>query len=140
MTRHVEFCAAHRYFRKEWDEETNHTHFGKCSNLNGHGHNYMVSLSVTGPIDPITGMIVNISCLKKILHEKVFLPLDHSRLDLDIPYFNTRIPTCETLAQYIWQSLKSSDLPKHINMVKLKIHESRSLYAEIINQEYSQMK
>ena len=69
--RKAHFNAAHRLFRKEWDDAKNFEVFGKCSNPNYHGHNYELEVGITGEIDPITGFVMNLSILSDIIREEV---------------------------------------------------------------------
>lgn len=85
------FSAAHRLFIKGRSEGENAGIFGKCARSNGHGHNYQVEVIVKGPIDPSTGMIVDLTALKQIIWDSALSELDHSNIDKDIPYFTDRV-------------------------------------------------
>uniref|UniRef100_A0A8I3WQL0 6-pyruvoyl tetrahydrobiopterin synthase n=1 Tax=Callithrix jacchus TaxID=9483 RepID=A0A8I3WQL0_CALJA len=87
VSRGISFSASHRLHSKFLSEEENLKLFGKCSNPNGHGHNYKVVVTVHGQIDPATGMVMNLTDLKKHMEEAIMQPLDHKNLDLDVPYF-----------------------------------------------------
>ncbi|CAG9135663.1 unnamed protein product [Plutella xylostella] len=84
------------------DEENN----GKCNNPNGHGHNYVVLVTVKGPVDPHTGMVINVHELKQYMQEAIMDPLDHKNLDQDVPYFKSVVSTTENLAIFIWEQLQ----------------------------------
>ena len=94
LTKRIEFAAAHRYIKAEWDEARNRAVFGPCYNPPAHGHNYMVEVTVLGEVDPKTGMVVNLFDLKRILLN-VLEEFDHKNLNLDMPYFESRIPTSQ---------------------------------------------
>uniref|UniRef100_A0A8I3MYK2 6-pyruvoyl tetrahydrobiopterin synthase n=2 Tax=Canis lupus familiaris TaxID=9615 RepID=A0A8I3MYK2_CANLF len=87
VSRLVSFSATHRLHSKSLSNEENLKLFGKCNNPNGHGHNYKVVVTVHGEIDPVTGMVMNLTDLKEYMEEAIMKPLDHKNLDLDVPYF-----------------------------------------------------
>ena len=89
-------------------KEKNLKVFGKCSYENYHGHNYELVVKVTGDIDIETGMVMDLSVLKKIIKEEVEDVLDHKNLNLDIPYFKNLIPSTENLAIFIWDRLNKA--------------------------------
>ena len=104
LTKRLEFCASHRYHNPAWPEQRNHAVFGKCNNPHGHGHNYLLEVTVDGAVDPVTGMVVNLYDLKQVL-EKVLVEFDHKNLQEDTPYFTGRIPTTENLAVVLWDRI-----------------------------------
>lgn len=105
ITRSFEFCAGHRLHRPDWSEEKNREVFGLCSNPNGHGHNYRLEVSVTGPVDPDTGMILNLRQLKAIVRERLISEVDHKNLNLDVEWMKGKNPTTEVFAECIWGRL-----------------------------------
>ncbi len=105
ITKRVTFCAGHRLFNPAFDDAQNLKVFGECSNPNGHGHNYVLEVSVTGPVDPQTGMILNLKDLKAIIDDAVVAHVDHKNLNLDVDFMRGTIPTTENLAQRIWDIL-----------------------------------
>ena len=128
LTKRIEFAAAHRYFKPEWDEAKNRAVFGRCYNPPAHGHNYMVEVTVLGEVDPKTGMVVNLFDLKRILLN-VLEEFDHKNLNLDMPYFKERIPTSENLALVLWSKL---DAQKDIGTLHaIRLYEDEDLYAEV---------
>lgn len=100
------FNAAHRLHRKDWDEEKNREVFGKCALPNFHGHNYELTVSVTGEIDPATGFVINLDDLKQIIKDEVEDYLDHKNLNLDIPEFKNLTPTAENIVVLIWNRIR----------------------------------
>ena len=108
VTRKSHFNAAHRLNNPKWSEEKNEEFFGLCNNKNYHGHNYELIVKLTGEIDPETGMLMDLSILKKIIKNEVEDVLDHKNLNLDIPYFKNLIPSTENLAIFIWNKLRDS--------------------------------
>jgi 6-pyruvoyltetrahydropterin/6-carboxytetrahydropterin synthase len=128
LTKRIEFAAAHRYIKAEWDEAKNRAVFGPCYNPPAHGHNYMVEVTVSGEVDPKTGMVVNLFDLKRILLN-VLEEFDHKNLNLDMPYFEGRIPTSENLARVLWAKL---DTQKAIGTLHaIRLYEDEDLYADV---------
>lgn len=105
VSRSVEFSAAHRLFREDLSDAENLALFGPCSNPYGHGHNYVLEVTVAGPLDPATGMVVHFQDLKRILHEIVVAPLDHRHLNHDVPFLSGILPTSENLVAALWPRL-----------------------------------
>ena len=108
VCRKAHFNSAHKLANNNWSKEKNYDIFGKCSYENYHGHNYELIVKLTGDIDPETGMLMDLSILKKIIKKEVEDVLDHKNLNLDIPYFKDLIPSTETLAIFIWNRLKDA--------------------------------
>ena len=106
LTRKCEFSASHYYHNPEFSAEENQRVFGKCANLNGHGHNYTLEVTVKGDIDPKTGFVVDLKELKEILNREVIDALDHRHLNKEVPEFSQQIPTTENLAIAIWNRLQ----------------------------------
>ena len=100
------FNAAHRLHRKDWDDDKNREVFGKCALPNYHGHNYELTVSVTGEINPETGFVVNLDDLKKIIKDEIEDYLDHKNLNLDIPEFKELNPTAENIVVLIWNRIR----------------------------------
>ncbi|MDF0664955.1 MAG: 6-carboxytetrahydropterin synthase [Nitrospira sp.] len=127
LTKRIEFAAAHRYVRTEWDEAKNRAAFGRCYNPPAHGHNYLLEVTVSGEIDPRTGMVVNLFDLKRVLLA-VIEEFDHKNLNLDMPYFKERIPTSENFAHVLWTKLVAQ---RDIGTLHtLRLCEDEDLYAE----------
>ncbi|XP_039595612.1 6-pyruvoyl tetrahydrobiopterin synthase [Polypterus senegalus] len=119
ISRSETFSASHRLHSKSLSDEENERIFGKCNNPNGHGHNYKVEVTVRGEIDPVTGMIMNITDLKKCIEMAVMKPLDHKNLDKDVPYFANVVSTAENIAVFIWDSLQKLMEPNLLYEVKV---------------------
>lgn len=106
VSRKAHFNAAHRLYRKDWSEEKNNSVFGKCNNPNFHGHNYELTVSVTGKINPDTGYVIDIKDLADIILDEVEKPFDHKNLNLDVPEFMELNPTAENIAVVIWNKIR----------------------------------
>ena len=128
LTKRIEFAAAHRYIKPEWDEAKNRTVFGLCYNPPAHGHNYLLEVTVSGEIDPKTGMAVNLFDLKRVLLA-VIEEFDHKNLNLDMPYFTDRIPTSENLARVLWTKLAPQRDIGTLHTIRLC--EDEDLYAYV---------
>jgi 6-pyruvoyltetrahydropterin/6-carboxytetrahydropterin synthase len=111
ISRKAHFNAAHRLYRKDWTFEQNDAVFGKCNNPNFHGHNYDLTVSVTGKIDPETGYVMDVKLLSDIIKEEVEDKLDHKNLNLDVPEFQDLNPTAENIVVVIWNKIR-----KRINL------------------------
>ncbi len=106
LTRRATFSAAHRLHSAALSEAENRELFGKCNNPHGHGHNYVLEVTVHGPIDPNTGMVLNLTDLKKAMDEAIIQPMDHKHLNFDVPIFREINPTAENMAVVFWKLLE----------------------------------
>lgn len=131
LTRVVAFSAAHRYFRPEWSAERNAEVFGPCAGEHGHGHNYHCRVTVSGALDPDTGMVMNLTDLDQILQEEVTERFDHRFINHDVPEFapGKMVPTGEALAVFLWDRI-GRQLPPHVVLESVRIQEDPHLYAE----------
>ena len=108
ICRKSHFNSAHKLYNKTWSKEKNLKVFGKCSYENFHGHNYELIVKLYGEINEDTGMLMDLSDLKKIIKDEVEEKLDHKNLNLDIDYFKDKITSTENLAVYIWNRLNDA--------------------------------
>jgi 6-pyruvoyltetrahydropterin/6-carboxytetrahydropterin synthase len=106
LTRRYRFAASHRLHSAHFGEEENRRVYGKCNNPYGHGHNYVVEVAVSGPVDPATGMIANLSDLDAFVERQVIEPFDHTYLNEQISEFNERVPTTENICIEIFNRLR----------------------------------
>ncbi|MDO1511835.1 6-carboxytetrahydropterin synthase [Maribacter confluentis] len=113
VSRKAHFNAAHRLYRKDWDEEKNSEIFGKCNNPNFHGHNYELIVSVTGEIDKATGFVMDMKILKDLIKEEVEDYLDHKNLNIEVPEFKSLNPTAENIVVVIWNRLRPHIIDTH---------------------------
>ena len=128
LTKRIEFSASHRYHNPAWDEAHNAAVFGACHLAHGHGHNYLLEVTIAGSVSQETGMVVNLFDLKQLLLE-VLLEFDHKHLNLDTPYFSQRIPTTENIATVLWTVL--SIRPEMGGLTGIRLYEDDDLYAEV---------
>lgn len=131
LTRRARFSAAHRYHRPEWSEERNREVFGPCANPHGHGHNYLLEVTVEGAVDPETGYSVDLPRLDALLREQVLEPLDHRHLNHAVAEFapGAQIPTTENIVAWIWARLEPR-MPPGSRLVQLRLHENEDFFVE----------
>jgi len=132
LTRRVSFSAAHRYRRPEWSDEHNRAVFGDCARENYHGHNYACDVTVSGPIDPETGMIVDLGLLDRVLATEVRDRFDHRNINLDVPEFadGQLIPTGENLARVILGFVQAA-LGDRVRVTEVRVAEDTTLSAAV---------
>ena len=107
LTRKIEFSASHLYHNPAFSAEENRRVFGKCNNPHGHGHNYVLEISVSGAVDPATGMLANLADLDGFVEREILEPFDHRSLNEEVPAFRDQVPTTENLCVEIFRRLKS---------------------------------
>ena len=105
VTARLSFSAAHRLHNPNHDAAWNRRIYDKCDNPAGHGHNYVMEVSVKGKIDPETGMVIDLKRLKDIMRERVIDHVDHRNLNEDVDFLKGIVPTAENLARAFWQQL-----------------------------------
>jgi 6-pyruvoyltetrahydropterin/6-carboxytetrahydropterin synthase len=107
LGRRYRFAASHRLHTAQLSEEENYRVFGKCNNPYGHGHNYVLEVRLSGPVDPATGMIANLAELDAFVEREVLEPLDHKSLNEDVAAFRDTVPTTENLCEEIYRRLRA---------------------------------
>jgi 6-pyruvoyltetrahydropterin/6-carboxytetrahydropterin synthase len=112
LTRRYKFCASHRLHSAQLSVDENKRVYGKCNNPFGHGHNYIVEVAVSGPVDPSTGMIANLGDLDAFVDARVIEPFDHRYLNEEVAEFRTHVPTTENLCIEIFNRLREFPLAK----------------------------
>jgi len=112
LGRRYRFAASHRLHSARLSESENHRLYGKCSNPYGHGHNYVLEISVSGKVDPATGMIANLADLDGFVEREVLEPFDHRSLNEEVSAFRDKVPTTENLCVEIFRRLKTFRLAK----------------------------
>ena len=129
LTRKAEFAAAHFYWNPDWTEEENRRNFGKCSNRQGHGHNYTLEVTIRGEVDPASGFVVDLKHLKDIMEREVLQVFDHHHLNHEVPEFAKLQPTTENIALVIWQRLEGKVPGARLHRVR--VYESPDLFADV---------
>jgi len=128
ITRRATFAAAHVLRRSDWDEDRNREVFGAC--VGDHGHNYVLEVTVAGPLDPETGMIINLKRLDAVIRERFIDCVDHKHLNRDVPFLRDIIPTAENVALAAWRVLEPVLEP--IELVRIRVAESENNSAEVV--------
>lgn len=124
LTRRARFSASHRLWSDQLTEEENYAMYEKCANPHGHGHNYVLEVTVQGMPDPQTGMVLNLTELKHVMNEQVVEWVDHKHLNYDVPWLEGFIPTTEVLVIRFWERLADS-LPASM-LYEVKLHETEN--------------
>jgi 6-pyruvoyltetrahydropterin/6-carboxytetrahydropterin synthase len=126
LTRRERFCSAHRMFREDWSDEENYKVFGKCSNPNWHGHNYILWVTVKGNPPAENGFVINMNTLKEIILRTVINKLDHKNINLEVDFMKGKIATTENLAVTIWHELKQPVENEGASLHCIKIEETEN--------------
>ena len=131
LTVRTHFAAAHRLAREDLPQKENEKIFGKCARPNGHGHNYLVDITVRGKINPRTGMICDLSALQKLIDDLIVEKFDHTFLNKDIEYFSKCVPTAENIALHISDQLNKPIKNIGAQLHKIRLQESPNNAAEV---------
>ena len=131
LTIRTHFAAAHRLARPELSQEENDRIYGKCARPHGHGHNYLVDVTVRGAIDPRTGMVCDLSALQRLVDDLVVEPFDHTFLNKDVPFFAECVPTAENIALHIADRLAGPVGAIGAHLHKVRLQESPNNAAEV---------
>lgn len=107
LTRRYRFAASHRLHSPRFSEEENRRLYGKCNNPHGHGHNYVVEVTVIGPVEPATGMVANLGDLDPFVEREVVEAFDHKYLNVEVAEFRERVPTSENVCREIYRRLRA---------------------------------
>jgi 6-pyruvoyltetrahydropterin/6-carboxytetrahydropterin synthase len=129
LTRKVEFSAALVCSNPAWSEAENRRVYGNNANPNGHGHNYMLEVTVEGQPDAVTGMVFDLRELKEILNQEVVEPMDHRFLNREVPPFDRVIPTTENIAREIWRRIDAR-MGGEVRLRNVRLFETADLYVD----------
>ena len=124
IERKERFSAAHQLYNPNWTEERNSEVFGKCANKNFHGHNYTLTVTVKGEINPDTGFVMNLVDLKNIIQQEVIAKLDHANLNHDVDFMKGKFSSTEVLAEEIWKKLESPISQYGATLHKIRLDET----------------
>jgi 6-pyruvoyltetrahydropterin/6-carboxytetrahydropterin synthase len=128
VTRRLRFNAAHRVHNPALSDEENRTLFGKCNNPNWHGHNYVLEVSVEGPIDDRTGYVVDLGLLHSIVQREVIDHVDHRNMNVDVEFMRGINPTAENIVVGCWRVLEGRVAPGRLR--RLRLWETENNYVE----------
>ena len=131
LTIRTHFAAAHRLARPELSQAENDAIYGKCARPHGHGHNYLVEITVRGPIDPRTGMVCDLAALQRLVDDLVVEPFDHTFLNKDVEHFASCVPTAENIALHICDLLKGPIAAQGAHLHRVRLQESPNNAAEV---------
>jgi 6-pyruvoyltetrahydropterin/6-carboxytetrahydropterin synthase len=128
ITRRMHFSAAHRVHNPALSDDENRSLFGKCNNPNWHGHNYMLDVSVRGPVDATTGYVVDLGRVRDVVQQHVVDKVDHRNLNLEVDFLRGTIPTTENVVVAMWRVLEPVLRPA--TLVRLVLWETVNHYVE----------
>ncbi len=123
VTVKVYFEAAHRLHNPAQSDQWNRETYGKCNNPHGHGHNYVLEVTVLGPVDPTIGYLIDMKILKDILRERIIDEVDHRFLNIEVPWLEGVIPSAENLAEAFFDRV-ADRLPDDLVLLKVTVHET----------------
>ena len=130
VTRRVDFSASHICSQPALSEEENRTLYGAAANPKGHGHNFILEVTLDGEPDPVTGMVFDIKRLKEILNETVVRPMDHRFLNYEVPPFDRVVPTAENIAIEVWNRLEPHFRGETARLHNVRLFETEDLYVD----------
>ena len=130
LTRRVSFDAAHRYWRADWSDDQNRRVFGSWATPNFHGHEYVCDVTVSGEVNSVTGMLVDLGWLDRILKTQVHDRFDHREINLDVPEFadGLLVPTCENLSRFIAECVQGA-LGLDLRVISVRVAEDETISA-----------
>jgi 6-pyruvoyltetrahydropterin/6-carboxytetrahydropterin synthase len=130
ITRKAEFSASHVCRNPAFSEEVNRAIFGAAANPHGHGHNYLLEVTLEGEPDPVTGMVMDLKELKLILNREVIAPFDHRFLNYEVPPFDRVVPTLENIALEIWRRLAPHFVNGRGRLRAVRLYETPDLWVD----------
>ena len=130
LTRRERFNAAHRLFREDFSDEKNLEVFGKCSNPNWHGHNYDLFVTVCGPVDTGTGLLINIKTLSEIVNKYIIEKIDHKNINLEVDFMKGKLASTENMAVAIWEQLITPLAQLNAKLYSVKLCETENNFVE----------
>ena len=120
---------------RDWSEERNFATFGRCANRNGHGHNYTLEITVSGEPDPVSGFVVDLKWLKDVIEREVLDVYDHRHLNLEVPEFETAIPTTENIAVAVWKRLAGPvTAARGAKLSRVRVYETADIFADYLGE------
>ena len=123
LSRKVEFCASHRLHSPAMSDAENEELYGRCNNANGHGHNYVLEVTVGGSVNKDTGMLMDLKALKQLLDREIVDRVDHKNLNVDVDFMQGIIPTAENVVLKFWDFLETA-LPANCRLIEVRLWET----------------
>lgn len=133
VTRRMTFSASHRLYNPAFSDKENEAIFDKCANPHGHGHNYVLEVTVAGEPEKDTGYVIDLKKLKEIVQKEIIEKVDHKHLNHDVEFLSGTIPTAENIARSIWKIL-SPKIPKG-KLYKIRLHETENNVVEYMGED-----
>jgi 6-pyruvoyltetrahydropterin/6-carboxytetrahydropterin synthase len=130
LTRRAEFSASHICRQSSLSEEENRSLYGAAANPHGHGHNYVLEVTIEGDPDPVTGMVFDLKDLKEIIGREVIQPFDHRFLNYEVPPFDRVIPTTENIAVEIWRRIEPQLAGSRGRLRNIRLYETPDVYVD----------
>jgi 6-pyruvoyltetrahydropterin/6-carboxytetrahydropterin synthase len=137
ITRRAEFSASHICRLESLSDSQNRELFGEEANPNGHGHNYVLEVSVEGTPDPVTGMVIDLKELKDVIEAEIVNPMDHRFLNYEVEPFGNVVPTTANLAKEIWRRLDIG-LGRRFDsalLARVRLFETSDLYVDMVRED-----
>ena len=131
ITRKAEFSASHVCRVKSLTDQENFELYGEESHSAGHGHNYILEVTLEGDPDPVTGMVMDLKDLKDILEQEILQPMDHRFLNFEVPPFDKVVPTTGNVANEIWRRLDGTLRGPNFKLAKIRLYEGPDLYVDV---------
>ena len=132
ITKKYHFSSSHKYGNEFWSDEKNYEVFGK--DYDTHGHNYILEVSVQGPINPETGWLTDLQTLNKIVKESVVNILDHSQIELEVDWFKNKQPSTENMVVFMWNKIVDR-IPSGAILHCIKLRETPTIFSEYYGPE-----
>ena len=126
LTRRERFNAAHRLYREDWSDAKNLEVYGKCSNPNWHGHNYVLYVTIRGELKPELGYVVDLKVLSQIIRQYIIDKLDHKNLNLEVDFMKDRIASTEQIAMAIWEELEPHVAGLGVQLHRIRLEETEN--------------
>ena len=135
ITKKYHFCASHKYGNPDWSEEKNYEVFGK--DYNNHGHNYVLEVSVAGPIDPDSGWLVDLQKLNVLVRSRIVDVMDHSQIEKDIDWFKGKQPSSENILLWAWEEI--APRLQQGTLYRLRLVETHSIHTDYYGPEKNEI-
>jgi len=130
ITRRIDFSASHVCRDPRRSDAENEALYGRAANPYGHGHNYVLEVTIEGEPDPATGMVFDLKKLKDVLQGEVIEPMDHRFLNREVPPFDRVVPTTENLAVEIWRRIESRLAANGTRLHRIRLYETEDLFVD----------
>jgi 6-pyruvoyltetrahydropterin/6-carboxytetrahydropterin synthase len=130
ITRKAEFSASHSCYNPQLSEAENRDLYGEPADSHGHGHNYVLEVTLEGEPDPVTGMVLDLKRMKDIINREVVDPMDHRFLNHEVPPFDKMVPTPENIAREIWRRLEGPFRLPNARLDRVRLYETEDLFVD----------